>query len=189
MSDFTKDRRGFLADQFKLLGRFFLQAVDETMTQAAGGKKYLRPPGAGGEAEFLLTCQRCGKCGEACPVGAIKYLKADAGAAVGTPYIAVLEQPCEMCLDCTTACPSGALKPLTEMTQVKIGTARLNTETCWAYRGQFCDICYHKCPLPDRAIKLENGRPVIVDDACTGCGICAYVCVNTPSCITIEPAG
>ena len=39
-----------------------------------------------------------------------------------------------------------------------------------------CQLCYLRCPLRDRAMVLEAGRPVIVTSACDGCGVCVDVC-------------
>ena len=36
-----------------------------------GKRRFIRPPGALPEAEFLTTCERCRKCVEVCPVDAI----------------------------------------------------------------------------------------------------------------------
>lgn len=186
-----KGRREWLRDSFGEIGRGLFQLVQLSLSNTAekvsGGKRYLRPPGAVDETAFLLSCERCGKCAEACPTGAIRLLGAQAGAAVGTPYIDPYVQPCDMSLDCVKACPSGALSLIQDKRDVKIGVAKLNTETCWAYNSNPCDICYQRCPFPDQAIVMEEGKPVIKANVCTGCGICAYVCVNTPSCITIEP--
>lgn len=184
--DKKQDRRDFLLGGFASLGRFFLENVEKKITNTGGGGKFLRPPGAVDEAAFLLTCERCHKCGDACPVDAIKYVGPGGGTALGTPFISVMEQPCELCMECTKACPSGALEPLTEPTQAKMGLAIIDAHTCWAYQGQVCDICYQRCPLPEVAIKMVDRKPVI-QDACVGCGLCAYACVNTPSSITIDP--
>lgn len=185
------NRREWLTDSFKVLGRSLFelvsQSVNHTMERASGGQRYLRPPGAVDETAFMLTCSRCGKCAEACPTKAIQILGPRAGAALGTPYIDPMQQPCELSLDCVTACPTGALSLITDPHRVKIGLAKLNEQTCWAHNGTLCDICYQRCPFPDEAIRMRDGKPYIVADACTGCGICAYVCVNTPSCIKIEP--
>jgi Pyruvate/2-oxoacid:ferredoxin oxidoreductase delta subunit len=71
--------------------------------------------------------------------------------------------------------------------QVKIGTAVIDPETCWANQGQICDLCYQRCPFPDEAIRMSDGKPEVIADACTGCGLCAYACVSTPISIKIEP--
>jgi ferredoxin-type protein NapG len=182
-----QDRRGFLAGSFKALGRMLADAVGETVTQAAGGKKYLRPPGAIDEAAFLLTCTRCGDCAKACPTNVIKFLPPTAGAAVGTPYIDPLDKACDLCGKCQPVCAPKALLPVSDPKQVRMGLAIIDTATCWAYQGSICDLCYQRCPYPDEAIKLVEGKPVIVPDLCTGCGQCAYVCVSMPVSIRIEP--
>ncbi len=185
------DRRGFLLENFRALGRLLVdtvqEAVTETATRASGGKRYLRPPGAIDEAAFLLTCTRCGDCGKACPTNVIKFLSPDAGAAVGTPYIDPAEQACDLCGKCMPVCEPKALLTISDPRQVRMGLAIIDTETCWAHKGSICDLCYQRCPFPDEAIRYANGKPEIVADACTGCGICAYVCVSTPGSITIEP--
>lgn len=183
------DRRGFLFENLKALGRLFTDVVSETVTKASGGKRYLRPPGAIDEAAFLLTCTRCGDCGPACPTNVIKFLPASAGAAVGTPYIDPLERACDLCGKCMPACKPAALLTISDPRKVKIGTAVIDPTHCWAHKGSICDLCYQRCPYPDEAIKLVAGKPEIIPDVCTGCGLCAYVCVSTPVSITIEPRG
>lgn len=185
--DRSQDRRGFLFDSLKSIGRLFADAVSNTVVNASGGKRYLRPPGAIDEAAFLLSCTRCGECAKACPTQVIKFLPASAGAAVGTPYIDPLERACDLCGKCQPVCDPKALLLVEDPRKVKMGEAVLNTEVCWSHRGQICDLCYQRCPYPDEAIKIVGGKPEIVPDACTGCGWCAYVCVSTPVAIRIEP--
>lgn len=181
------NRRGFLTENFRALGRLFADMLSETVVRTQGGKRYLRPPGALDEAAFMLTCTRCGDCAKACPTQVIKFLGPEAGTAVGTPYIDPLDKACILCGDCMPVCEPRALLTITNPRKVKIGTAVLDPAQCWAHNGQICDLCYNRCPYPDEAIRMVEGKPEIVPDACTGCGQCAYVCVSTPPSITIEP--
>lgn len=185
--DQPSDRRGFLLDSFKSLGRLCAEAVSQTITSTTGGKRYLRPPGAIDEAAFLLTCTRCGECAKVCPTHTIKFLGPNAGAAVGTPYIDPYDKACDLCGKCMPACEPRALLNIADPRLVRMGTAVIDPEHCWAHKGQICDICYQRCPFPDEAMTFTQGKPVVVPDLCTGCGLCAYVCVSTPAAIRIEP--
>jgi Pyruvate/2-oxoacid:ferredoxin oxidoreductase delta subunit len=46
---------------------------------------------------------------------------------------------------------------------------------CLAYQGSFCSICSERCPA-DGAITVEQGKPRVNPDFCTGCKICHDVC-------------
>jgi ferredoxin-type protein NapG len=78
---------------------------------AASPRPVLRPPGALPEGEFLRTCYRCGSCGDACPVHAIKPVEGLDEDLSGTPCLDADLQACDTCsaLPCVHACPSGAL--------------------------------------------------------------------------------
>jgi len=39
-----------------------------------------------------------------------------------------------------------------------------------------CQLCYLRCPLRDKAIVLDGGKPTIVAQACDGCGVCVEMC-------------
>lgn len=139
---------------------------------------YLRPPGAVEESEFLSLCTRCDECIKVCPAKAIKKYHGLMDVAVGTPVIMPRENPCVLCngLLCIAACKEGALKPLEHVDKVKMGVARINQSRCLAWGGQDCQLCYIKCPLRGDAIYQEDGKPVINEEKCVGCGVCEYAC-------------
>lgn len=151
---------------------------------------YFRPPGAlADEKDFLSVCERCGKCAEACPHGVIELLGPVAGIAEGTPVLDPAPRPCHWCpsMDCVVACPTPALSFGPERKVAPIGKAVLNLETCLTSEGTICDSCALHCPSDVRAITMKNRVPVLDQDKCTGCGLCAYYCESRPGSITIVP--
>jgi len=46
---------------------------------------------------------------------------------------------------------------------------------CLAYQGNFCSVCYERCPVPN-ALQINEGMPRVVLEICTGCGVCHDVC-------------
>jgi ferredoxin len=96
-------------------------------------------------------------------------------------------KPCTMCdhLPCIVACEEGALKNPGGPEQVRIGIAKVDPRRCVTFRGESCDRCYRGCPFPDRAIMMIGGRPLVSSSACTGCGLCEYLCPEEPKAIAI----
>ena len=158
-----------------------------------GGKAVaapLRPPGSLPEEEFLGSCLRCGLCAKDCPYDAIRMATPGSGVAIGTPYIEARKIPCYMCEDipCLQACPTGAMdKGMKQIEQARMGLAVLHDqESCLAYLGQRCEVCYRACPLLESAMTIEyrplgpQGAlflPTVHAEACTGCGFCEHVCI------------
>lgn len=162
----------------------------------------LRPPGALAETDFLSACVRCGLCVRDCPYNTLKLADLASEVATGTPYFVARDVPCEMCEDipCVPACPTGALDPsLSKIDDARMGLAVLvDQETCIAFLGLRCEVCYRVCPVIDEAITLErraNQRtgkhalfiPVVHSDACTGCGKCERSCILEESAIKVMP--
>ena len=54
--------------------------------------------------------------------------------------------------------------------------AMLDVSRCLAWGGGSCQVCYLRCPLCDRAMVLEDGKPTVVASACDGCGVCVEAC-------------
>ena len=118
----------------------------------------------------------------------IKPLSVEYGDAQGTPHIVAREAPCVLCegLLCTTVCPSGALVPVRRATEVQMGGAVIDAARCLPHRGEKCSVCLDRCPIQG-ALRLDDkGRPV-VQDTCTGCGICEYYCPTEPTSIKVRP--
>ena len=183
----------------------------------------LRPPAALPEEDFLRTCIKCGLCVEACrnresnidkETGkprpeTLKVAKADTeGVTVGTPYFVARDVPCYMCDDipCVPVCPTGALdeasvtndKGELDFREMDMGLAVVDTNSCIAFWGLQCDLCYRACPLMDAAIKLQYNRnprtgkhaflePVVDMDVCTGCGLCEKACPTEKAAIFVLP--
>lgn len=154
----------------------------------------LRPPGARPESDFLAACIRCGQCVEGCPYGTLHLCDVADLVAIGTPFLIPRQVPCYLCqgyadLKCIAACPSGALQPVANLTEIRMGMAVIAQDTCLAWQGTPCRACWHACPLPDEAIRLEAeyGRPEVMEQ-CIGCGLCVHACLTEPASITIKPS-
>ena len=162
----------------------------------------IRPPGALAESDFLGACVRCGLCVRDCPYDTLRLAKPGEDVALGTPYFIAREIPCEMCEDipCVVACPTGALDhSLTDIDKSRMGLAVVvDQETCIAFRGLRCEVCFNVCPDRGKAITLEmqhNARsgkharfiPIVHSTDCTGCGKCERACILEEAAIKVFP--
>jgi ferredoxin-type protein NapG len=147
----------------------------------------IRPPGALPEQQFRETCSRCGECVRVCPVQAIKIDPRGVKGA-GAPFIDIDSAACVMCdgLLCMNKCPSGALVP-TPIGDIDMGTAAWKEQTCLRTGGESCTICIDECPIGEVAIVLDAGKIKVIEDGCTGCGVCQNRCPTSPKSITVIP--
>src|SRR5581483_2845225 len=120
-----------------------------------------------------------------CPHGAITLAPARLRVAAGTPVLTPADSPCRMCSDlpCVAACEPLALR---FDVPVKMGTAAISPLECLAHQGTTCSACVEQCPVAG-AMRWENGRPVVDPAACTGCGVCQYVCPAPRNAVMILP--
>ena len=95
------------------------------------------------------------------------------------------QQPCLMCEDfpCITACEPGVL---THRIPKVMGTAKVTEHLCLAYHGTTCTVCSERCPVSD-VIDVREGKPVIDEARCTGCGVCRFVCPAPENAILLMP--
>jgi len=157
---------------------------------AAAPADRIRPPGALAGDTFLGACVRCGLCVRACPYDVLRLAGPGAARRRGTPYFVARSAACRMCEDipCVPACPTGALDhALLTIRDARMGTAELSDpDRCLSASGAaYCDSCFKACPLPGRAIRMQQGRtpqggtirPAVDAAHCTGCGLCEQACV------------
>lgn len=141
-------------------------------------RRWLRPPGALPESQFLSTCTRCTACQEACSYQSIRRLGPEFASLAGTPAVIPHESPCYLCEDmpCIAACAPLALLRVPRK-EARMGLAVIDASACHVAQGQPCDYCVARCPLRDAAILWDaSGLPRVIEGRCTGCGVCAYLC-------------
>lgn len=147
----------------------------------------LRPPGALDEQQFVDTCSRCGDCAKVCPAEAI-LLDPTGKKGNGAPWIDANVMSCVLCdgLYCMDACSTGALAP-TPLLEIDMGTARWAESMCVRSDGEDCTLCVDQCPVGEAALRVEGRSIQVIDDACTGCGVCQTQCPTDPKAIIVIP--
>lgn len=150
-----------------------------------GRTPLLRPPGGQDDARLLAACIRCQRCYEACPRRVIAPARLEDGAIdMRTPTLDFDANWCDFCAEenggmplCAHVCPTGALSLADgHADETIIGRAVIDERQCLAYRDSGCRYCYDACHYD--AIEMREGRPVVIADACNGCGACESVCVS-----------
>ncbi|MBN1541345.1 4Fe-4S binding protein [candidate division KSB1 bacterium] len=103
------------------------------------------------------SCSRCGLCLPTCHDDAIH---------IPLVYYDILSNACVGCGDCYSACQQEGKAISWERESYSV-RGRCHPSRC----GQPClSVC------SDQALKLVNGRMVVIDDRCTRCGKCVSVC-------------
>ncbi len=185
------DRRQFFRTTLGKASQAVVEHVDRKVARHAA--RWVRPPFAQPEIEFLLVCTRCNECIEACPHDVIFPLPPRCGTKfTGTPALDLVNRGCHLCEDwpCVASCKSGALKP-PESTEDDpppvpvLARAWIDTTQCLPYQGPECGACAGSCPVPD-ALLWDGPRPRIDIDVCVGCGLCREACITEPKAVSIE---
>ena len=188
---YDPSRRQFIAMAGTALAGAGVLALDPATKHPKAA--LLRPPGAV-DPDFLAQCIRCGICTQVCPTSALQPSLTTAGwEGIWTPVLVPRLGYCDYsCNACGQSCPTGAIPSLTleEKRQTVIGHAYVDRNRClpWA-SSRSCITCEEMCPLPEKAIQLEEvevwapdgkritlQRPHVDHNRCIGCGICENHC-------------
>ena len=193
--DKKMDRREFFKRGFGEVAKAGTEYIDHKVTEHA--KKWVRPPFAKPELDFLLDCNRCGDCVVACPHQVIFPLPIRLGASVAaTPAMDILNKGCHLCTDwpCVLVCDTNALvfPELNENEDYPeardcppFATAVINETHCIPYSGPECGACRDSCPITDTLL-WHDEKPFINPENCVGCGLCREVCITSPKSIDIK---
>jgi ferredoxin len=194
--EYKRDRRDFINGIVGAIVLFPIFRSSDYFTKRP--VNLIRPPGALSENQFTQVCVKCGSCMKVCYTSGIQPLLFENGInSLFTPRMDFNHGFCGYeCNDCGNVCPTGAIVPLTmgQKRKTVMGIAKINRDIClpWAEKKP-CLTCEEVCPIPKKAIELENRKyisdngeekiiklPHVVEENCIGCGICVYHCPTEP---------
>lgn len=187
-------RRAFLERGIARLSEAGVRELDSRVADIA--RRWIRPPFALPELDFLLACTRCSACIEACPYGIVFQLPKTLGPTfAGTPALDLLNHGCRLCEDwpCVSACEPGALATgadagIGSAGLPRLSAASIDVDRCLPYLGPECRACESSCPVPG-ALRFDNERPHIDGDTCVGCGACREACIVEPKAVLLRQLG
>lgn len=129
-----------------------------------------RPPWAVAERPFVLTCDHCGKCVDACPEHVLTYGRGD------FPVMDFTQGGCTFCGACADACEQGGIN---QSERHPWNQRAFIAKTCLANTDEECDACGSACPAAAISFRPQVGHksvPILEEMLCTGCGTCVSVC-------------
>lgn len=147
--------------------RFFLRGRVSTPVS----KRAPRPPWAVMEVDFIDGCTRCDACLRACPEGIL--VRGDGG----FPEVGFTQRGCSECGACVDACVPKVLERMPGKTPW--AWRPLFSSACLAQRRVECRVCGEICEHDAIRFKPVLGGvsiPVLIEDKCTGCGVCVAPC-------------
>ena len=201
------DRREFFRSALRRGAKTVVDHAEEKVEQQA--KRWIRPPFAVNELDFLLACSRCGDCVPACPHNVVFTLPARLGSSVvGTPALDLVNKGCHLCEEwpCVQACNDGALllpaidnqnerlnpqDPSAGLAEdyrpqpIKLAVLSIGEQACLPFQGPECGACEASCPV-DGALTWNRAKPEINPQLCLGCGLCREACITDPAAIVIQ---
>ncbi len=172
-------RRGLIAGASAVAA---LAVVGGATKAFAGEGDLIYPPGGGDGQPLWGSCIRCGRCVGACPTGAIAPGTLQDGVInARVPTMNFRLGACDMCggeFLCAANCPTGALGPFDPLRD-KMGMAVVEPAECMLYGvSAHCNApCIDACSWD--ALSLgEDGRLMVDEARCNGCGACEFACVT-----------
>lgn len=149
---------------------------------AGQGEVPMRPPGAQDEERFIGSCVRCDRCRSVCPTNVIGVSAIEDGLInVRTPKMEFRLGCCDTCggaYKCAEVCPMGSIAAF-DTQRDRIGVAVIDTSVCLTYG--ISGSCSANCidPCPEQALRIDDDGRLVLDEAvCWGCGACEYYCVS-----------
>ena len=172
----TKTRKVTLNLTSFLANKCFEYLLKYDSDQGAGQSSYssqkpILPPWAKDLKEFNLLCNGCGDCISACG-NSILILNKD-----GVPLVDFARGSCSFCGACAESCNRDAFQYEPAKPPWNL-FAHINSN-CLINNNVICSTCVEQCDK--EAISLpriidKNKTPMVMADACNGCGACLKAC-------------
>lgn len=147
----------------------------------------ITPPGSVSANNMARHCTACQLCVSACPNNVLR--PSTDPLRLMQPVMSFERGYCRPeCTHCSNVCPTAAIRPINkeQKTAIRIGHAVWIAQNCILTTTEdSCGLCVRNCPT--QALELVDGRIMVNNAQCIGCGKCEYLCPARPfSAIYVE---